>query len=60
MSITLQQKDSSDWRSFCLCLDCDEQMWELRGYGDNPESAAANAWERFNDFENWDSFGYFV
>jgi len=60
-TITLQAKDEScDWRSFVICFDEHGAEWELRGYGKTPEEAASDAWQKYNDSQNWDIYGYLI
>lgn len=59
-NITIQAKDKRcDWRSFVICWDGVDR-WELRGYGATPEEAARDAYNNFNDRENWDMYGYIL
>lgn len=59
IQIIIQEKGSDDYRSFCICRDSGGVEWELRGYGDNPVTAAADAYNRFRLCEDeWFIHGY--
>jgi|DEB19_MinimDraft_2_1074335.scaffolds.fasta_scaffold169064_1 hypothetical protein len=59
IQIIIQEKDHNDYRSFCIC-EKDNLKYELRGYGTLPEFAAKEAFEHFQDIENWDVYGYVI
>lgn len=60
-NIVIQSKyDDVDWRSFVYCTDDYGDKWELRGYGNTPAEAARNAWANYNDYANWDVYGYVI
>ena len=50
LQIVIQSKASDDWRAFLQYADSDEMMvYEIRGYGSTPGTAADDAYAKYND-----------
>lgn len=49
---------SGDWRAGITCRDEDGDRWVLRATGDSITDVARESQRRFEDSENWDSYGF--
>jgi len=59
MEIT-SKDDTEDFRANVFCIDNDNNHWLLKAYGSTPEEVAKESWNRYNDYDNWDVYGFMI